>query len=323
MFLLAHLSDPHVPSRLHLRVQDLLSKRLLGYLSWTMKRRHLHRTHALDAITEDVRAQRPDQIVVTGDIVNLALPSEFAAAADWLSRLGPAHQVTVIPGNHDTYVDEPWDQTLGLWQAHMTSDEEAWRGSGSSAHPFPFVRRRGPIALVGLSTAVPTAPGLATGVLGKRQLHAARDLLLQLGKEDLLRVVLVHHPPSLDQHDRHRKRLTDAEAFRAIIAEVGAELILHGHTHRYSLTEITGFDGAVAVIGTPSASMTTHPRKEPSQYHLYQIEPSRHGWELTVRVRRMGSAIGRFSTVGEHRVLLRRSRGDVASLALREGGRGR
>ena len=38
--------------------------------------------------------------------------------------------------------------------------------------PFPFVRRRGPLALIGVSSAVPTPPLMATGRLGRAQLDA-------------------------------------------------------------------------------------------------------------------------------------------------------
>ena len=42
---------------------------------------------------------------------------------------------------------------------------------------FPFVRRRGPLALIGLSTAVPTAPFMATGRLGDAQLARLGEML--------------------------------------------------------------------------------------------------------------------------------------------------
>ena len=58
----------------------------------------------LDALVSDLQAQAPDQIAVTGDLVNLALEAEFAPARAWLESVGAADRVTVIPGNHDAYV---------------------------------------------------------------------------------------------------------------------------------------------------------------------------------------------------------------------------
>ena len=58
----------------------------------------------LDALVEDLQAQRPDHIAVTGDLVNISLVAEFAPARAWLESVGTPDHVTVVPGNHDAYV---------------------------------------------------------------------------------------------------------------------------------------------------------------------------------------------------------------------------
>ena len=103
-FTLAHLSDPHIPPLPSARLRDLAGKRALGYLNWTRNRHKYHRRDVLDALVADLKAQRPDHIAVTGDLVNLALEAEFTPAAAWLESVGAPQQVTVIPGNHDAYV---------------------------------------------------------------------------------------------------------------------------------------------------------------------------------------------------------------------------
>lgn len=115
MFILAHLSDPHVPTRLAPGVAALMSKRLLGYLSWRYRRSRIHRREVLDALERDLDDQRPDHVAVTGDLVNISLPAEFANAAEWLGGLGRCERVTVVPGNHDAYVSVPWTQSWALW----------------------------------------------------------------------------------------------------------------------------------------------------------------------------------------------------------------
>src|SRR5438445_268944 len=77
-FTLAHLSDPHLPPLPAARLRDLASKRALGYLNWTRNRHKYHRREVLDALVADIRAQAPDHIAVTGDLVNLALEAEAA-----------------------------------------------------------------------------------------------------------------------------------------------------------------------------------------------------------------------------------------------------
>ena len=118
MFTLAHLSDPHLPMP-SARPLDLLGKRVTGYLNWWRHRVHLHVPEALAAIVADIKAQKPDHIALTGDLVNISLPQEFARASRWLAEFGKPEEITVIPGNHDVYVATRWGEGLGLWGAYM------------------------------------------------------------------------------------------------------------------------------------------------------------------------------------------------------------
>src|SRR5712691_11671414 len=224
MFVLAHLSDPHLGPVPAARLRELAGKRMLGLLNWRRKRGAVHRPEVLDALVRDLAALPVDHIAVTGDLVNLALAAEFAPARQWLARLGPPERVTVVPGNHDAYVRETAAHPARHWGDYMRGDVGA-TAAPDSPLPFPFVRRRGPAALIGLSTAVPTAPFMATGRLGADQLTRLAAALDGLGREGLFRVVLIHHPPGSSLADRF-KRLVDAGPFRRVVARHGAELVL-------------------------------------------------------------------------------------------------
>src|SRR5439155_1692368 len=82
------------------------------------------------------------------------------------------------------------------------------------AAAFPAVRRRGPLALIILSTAVPTLPLMATGTLGRDQLAAFEQVLAKLAAEDVFRVLLVHHPL---KSKARQKRMTDSADLLALI----------------------------------------------------------------------------------------------------------
>src|SRR5215468_275347 len=176
-FTLAHLSDPHLPPLPAARLRELASKRALGYLNWTRNRHKYHRREVLDALVADIRAQQPDHIAVTGDLVNLALEAEFAPSLQWLESVGEAEHVTVIPGNHDAYVGATKHRAAEAWVDYLRGDIDGGNGA------FPFVRRRGPVALIGVSSAVPTPPLMATGKLGKAQMQALDKILSQLASE--------------------------------------------------------------------------------------------------------------------------------------------
>lgn len=279
MFTLAHLSDPHLPMPAA-RPLDLIGKRVTGYINWWRHRAHLHLPEALAGIVADIKAQKPDHIALTGDLVNISLPDEFARASKWLAEFGPPEAITVIPGNHDVYVATTWGEGLGRWGAYMAGDGKP---PATDFQTFPTLRQRGPVALVGLNSGVPKPPFLATGALGDAQIAAAEKLLADLGRQGLCRIVLIHHPP-LTTESRF-KCLTDAAAFQAMIRRVGCELILHGHNHRSEVARIDGPTGPVPVIGVTSASAAPGSKYGRARYHLIHIEREGAGWRLDVDIR--------------------------------------
>ncbi|WP_119458550.1 metallophosphoesterase family protein [Rhodospirillaceae bacterium SYSU D60014] len=305
MFTLAHLSDPHLGSMPVPGFRALAGKRALGYLSWRSHRKAIHDGPVLPTLAADLRSAAPDHIAITGDITNIALPEEFTRAREWLNGLGEPSVVTVVPGNHDAYVGVPWESALGKWTpfmsgvaANLPAEDAPVETPVSSTEDFPFVRLRGPIAIVGVSSACPTPVFSAAGRCGAAQLAALADRLTELGQRKLFRVVLIHHPP-LGGRAKRRKQLLDSADFCAVIARAGAELILHGHTHRSALAKIPRPKGSAPVIGVPSASARPDIGKGRSRYHLYRIEQIGAAWRLGVEVRGVTDDLDRFITEGQ------------------------
>jgi 3',5'-cyclic AMP phosphodiesterase CpdA len=276
-FTLAHLSDPHLPPLPAPRLRDLAGKRALGYLNWTRNRQRFHRRDVLDTLVSDMQAQAPDHIAITGDLVNLALEAEFAPSLKWLESVGAPDRVTVIPGNHDAYVRATQHRFAEAWGNYLDSEDKA--GGGAA---FPSVRRRGPLALISVSSAVPTPPFMATGWLGRSQLEALERVLAGLVSEQAFRVLLIHHPL---RSDSRAKRLTDSQEVLALLKQYGVELILHGHDHVHSTIWVDGPNGPIPALGVPSASALAHGRHPAAAYNLFSIERDGAAWrcEQTVR----------------------------------------
>jgi 3',5'-cyclic AMP phosphodiesterase CpdA len=267
-FKLAHLSDPHLPPLPKVRLAELAGKRAFGYMNWTRNRRKYYRREVLDALVADMQAQAPDHVAVTGDLVNLALEAEFAPAQAWLKSVGKPHGVTAIPGNHDAYVRRTRHRFVEAFGDYLSGDE-------ASGNAFPFLRRRGPIALIGLSSAVPTPPLMATGTLGRSQREALERVLTTLASEDAFRVLLVHHPL---RSDSRPKRLTDSKPLLALLKKHGVDLVLHGHDHVHSTMWFEGPNGKIPSIGVPAASALARGRHPAAAYNLYEIEHDGNGW---------------------------------------------
>jgi 3',5'-cyclic AMP phosphodiesterase CpdA len=281
MFTLAHLSDPHIGPIPAPRLRDVINKRGLGLINWYRKRHRHHRAEVLAAIVADMQAHKPDHVAVTGDLVNISLDAEFARAARWLDTLGNAQDVTLTPGNHDAYIRHAAGHAAEHWGDYMKGDDGA---------PFPFVRRRGPLALIALTTSLPTGPFMATGQLGGEQLARLAEILVALAREPVFRVVLIHHPPA---HARrhYMKRLIDAPILRALLAEHGAELLLHGHDHEHKVRWLEGPRGHIPAVGVPSASAIVSAHDEPAAYNLFAIDGAPGAWRCDMTVR--GFAFGR------------------------------
>ena len=287
MITLAHISDIHLSPMPQIAWSDLVGKRITGFLNWKLKRNEELNSETLANLVAHLKAQGADFTAVTGDLVNLALDVEMDRAARWLEALGPADKIAVCPGNHDAYVPGALEIAQRAWGDYMmgeTLDDDV----------FPFVRRVGELAIISCSSAVPTRPFLAIGRFDEKQAERLAKILKTLGEADYFRTVLVHHPPNPElQHPSFG--LKGNRLFRQVIAEHGAELVLHGHTHRSSIHSIPGKGREVPVVGVAAASAAQGGTlDDPARYNLFRIERSGEGWSCTMReygFQRLGSEI--------------------------------
>lgn len=250
----------------------LRGKRWTGYLSWRRRRRFVHRPEVLDALLAAVREERPDQVLLTGDLVHVGLPEEIEAAGQWLRALGDPSHVMLVPGNHDVYARDSWPAVARAWAPYLAAPRKG-------NVPFPVTRRLaaengGAVELIGLSSAVPSPLFMASGELGSAQLGRLDEIL---GVSDAFRCVLLHHPPLPDMTSR-RKGLRDARQLRDVLCDRGAELVLHGHVHR-NVSRRGPADARV--YGTASASSARDPR---AAFRSFDVEADAHGWHVAMRL---------------------------------------
>ncbi|MCP4382574.1 MAG: metallophosphoesterase [Hyphomicrobiales bacterium] len=297
VFTLVQLSDPHLGPLPAIRWRELASKRAIGYVNWRRGRGSPLGRRNLDALVADIRAHPPDHIAVTGDLINIGLRAEIEAARRWLNSLGDHHDITVVPGNHDAYIPGAHWHLEQSWQPFMSDDANP---GGPVA--FPFIRRRDNVAIVGVSTAVATAPFLATGRIRTAQSARLRKHLRALGSEGLFRIVLLHHPPAIGATDWHR-RLIGAASFRRAVADAGAELVLHGHNHRTAIDQIDGPNGPVPVIGAASAGHAPRSGKPGGSYLRFRIAREADGFVCDMAERGRSGGAGDITVLSERRLI--------------------
>jgi 3',5'-cyclic AMP phosphodiesterase CpdA len=287
---IAHVSDLHAFSLAGVGPLPFLSKRFAGLVNLRLHRREKHPSHLLEELVEDLNREPLDEIVVTGDLTNLALESEFRLARQLLDRLtlGPRH-VTVVPGNHDVYtldavVRRPFHTFLSSYASSDSGDER-----------FPFVRVRGGVAIVGVSSARPSPVPFASGSLGAEQRHRLEERLAELGRRGLFRVLLIHHPP-VDNRAAFFRGLRDRGPLQDLLRRTGCELILHGHEHRDLTQDLQGPAGPIPVSGVGSASYDHALIERRARYHVYEIDEANHA-RFARRVRVHDPAQHRFVAV--------------------------
>lgn len=272
---LAHISDIHLSPLPAVRSVELISKRITGYINWKRNRAVHMQGDTLPRLVAAMLAEQPDHIAVTGDLTNLALDAEIANAAAWLQTLGSPDTVSAVPGNHDAYVPGALARAVTAWRPNMTTEAP---DAPVTRHGFPYLRVRGPVAVIGVNSAVATGPFMASGVLRRRQALGLAALLRQAGERGLFRVVLIHHPP-VRRATSAQKRLYGIRLFQSVVRAQGAELVLHGHTHRPQRHAIEGPNGArVPVIGVPAAGEAPGGRHPGAAFNLFAIDGEPGRW---------------------------------------------
>ncbi|RCS25573.1 metallophosphoesterase [Phyllobacterium salinisoli] len=298
MFHLAHISDIHLSPLPGITYRELASKRITGYFNWRRNRQAVMTSGALEALTAELKAQAPDHIAITGDLVNLALNLELEAARLWLETLGNPANVSLVPGNHDAYVPGALDNACRIWEPWMRGD-----GVDNAGHrvQFPYMRVRQGVALIGVSSARATAPFMASGDFGGAQAKRLAKMLDEAAERGLFRVVMIHHPPVRGAAPAH-KRLYGIGKFQKVVSRHGAELILHGHTHLATRYEIDGPSWKVPVLCVPSASQSFGAKRPASRFNLFSIGKQDGIWTCRWTERGIIDSGQKIATIAEHKI---------------------
>lgn len=266
MVRIAHITDLHLLALDGVPAFRFLNKRLTGWANLRFHRKAIHRPELVEAVVAALNEDPPDELIVTGDLTNLSLESEFDLAERMLGRLRvPADHVSIVPGNHDTYTRGSFSsrrfvRALGPWV----------RGDLDLGTDFPLVRLRDGLTLIGLSSAVPRLPFVAAGRVGAAQLTALRALLLDERIRGSFVLVFLHHPlvhPG-SALKRRLDGLEDAAALADALAPVKHGLVAHGHLHRRLQYRV----GALPVVGATSSSLESKDLERVAGWNVYEID---------------------------------------------------
>lgn len=273
----AHFSDLHVLALDGVSPFRLLNKRLTGWVNLRLKREHKHRPQHVRAVAREVARSKVDHLVITGDLTNLALDEEFHAVGRLIEEeldLGVNH-VTILPGNHDLYTRGALRSRrfTRFFTPYMQSDLPDLAADLSLGR-FPIVKLRGPIAIIGMSSAVPRLPLVASGHLGTKQLEALERILAHDEVKRRTPIIALHHPihNPTSPVASFMRGLSDARDFADAIAGVPRGLLLHGHLHERMQREHPTKAGSLLSVGATSASLEHENEHRMAGFNVYEFD---------------------------------------------------
>lgn len=172
--------------------------------------------HLLEAVAQ----QRPDLVVISGDLTQRARSAEFQEAADFIAQL-PCPRL-VVPGNHDLAAFRFAERLLYPWQK--------WKRY-ISPELEPVVRAPGIVA-VGLNTArrMNTHFDWSRGRINQLQIQRIEKELAQSAPDDL-KLVVTHHPFVLTEAAKGRGLIGRLNLAWPRFKAAGVDLVLSGHIH--------------------------------------------------------------------------------------------
>lgn len=184
---------------------------------------HISDTHfgteqppVVEALVALAARQRPDVVVLSGDITQRARPAQFRAAKAFVDRLGAP--VVAVPGNHDIALFDLWARLTRPYARYA-------KAFGADLEP---VHSSQDLLVIGVNTT--RAWRHKHGEVSATQVDRVANLLAAASPRQL-RVVVMHQPAAVPRAEDRCNLLRGHSAALSAWAAAGADLVLGGHIH--------------------------------------------------------------------------------------------
>ena len=223
MATIAQLTDLHL-------IEDSYAQRPFGpraRLSYLSFGRRLdpseRRKRVADALGE-VQARSVDHLLVTGDLTEDGHLEQFEVLAELLadSRI-PAERITLVPGNHDAYIDG------GAFAQAMDGPLKAYAAASATGTALCFPD----MTIVPVSTAFHQSPLRSAGAIAPRELASLADIATDPRLAGRPLIFAQHHAPGSLFTPLHQwvDGLTEHMVLSDLFDRCPHLHVVHGHTH--------------------------------------------------------------------------------------------
>lgn len=168
------------------------------------------------ALTSLVRKQKPNLVVLSGDITQRAKPAQFQAARRFMDSLHVPF--LAIPGNHDIPLLNIWSRLRNPYARHIAA-------FGAELEPF---YSSPDMMVICVNTTRPWRH--RHGEVSAHQITRVADVLSK-ASADQLRIVVVHQPIAVTRTKDVIHLLRGHAVALTAWSAAGADLVMGGHIH--------------------------------------------------------------------------------------------
>ena len=248
---------------------------------------------ALLALAHD---EKPDVVILSGDITQRARRNQFAAARRFCDSLGVAH-LLALPGNHDIPLFNLFARAWSPYGGYL----EAF---GPDLEP---VLALDDALVIGVNTT--RASRHKDGEVSPEQVGRVMHLLAQAPRHQL-RIVVTHQPACVLRPEDEPNRLHGGEAAVRAWSAAGADLVLGGHIHLPYVSDVCarvqGVKRTMYCVQAGTALSLRVRHGTPNSVNIIRWQAGEPGAERQCRVERWDYdlADARFERSHEHELKL-------------------
>lgn len=207
-----------------------------------------HEPQLVEAVEARVNEEKPDLVVVSGDLTQRARTEQFKEACEFLDRLREAgHDVLAVPGNHDV----PLYDVIRRFLSPLTRYKRFIDDTLCPLQELPGV------TVLGINTA--RSLTFSDGRVSREQMDFIRETF-ERTDANALRVLVSHHPLfALPVGDTGETKEAAGRSELALdaVADAGVDMLLAGHHHTastHSACDLVTRAGAALVVQAGTAT---------------------------------------------------------------------